>query len=291
MNSRKMTRSVLSLVLCLFFAFCACVVPVSAASKYSLSTNSLTIRDGEKATIIIKGAKSGAKWTYDVSNPNIIQTESSGNKLYILGLHNSSNEPKNSNDINVRLASMEIPDDSSDAQKVILGSMKMTGAKNLAENRVQENKTAIQSNSTVITIHIGDQDLTCTVAVVQELRKSDFNYTGDNRIDAYNCTNYIDRVNTTGHEDSVFYYSEYNKIKFAPRQCDLNTSANSIQKAFGKRKIVDYDDEYFDGSYYAETKITYSYFDNSSSRMFYLTFILGDDARCVAIRFSCEGVI
>lgn len=292
-------KIVLALMLSLSCVFSVFAFPASAAARYSLSATSMTLRDGEKAVLTINGAKSNTKWTYEVSNPNVISTSKSGNKLYILGLHNTENDfaPSLGDAFSTAISDTKVPEDATDTTKAIWGSVKAINAANTAANQAKQNSTAIQKNSTTITININGQNLSCKVSVVQELRKSDFNYAGDSvtaRTDEYGCTNYIDRAHKSGKENSLVYNDNDDDIKFMPRGCDLEISSKTVLQRFGNKKLQEFDPD-VDG-YPAVlpeplTKVVYSYYDNSTSQMFYLTFFFKSHGKCNAIQYSCEGVV
>lgn len=301
MKRTHFIKIVLALMLSLSCVFSAFAFPASAAARYSLSATSMTIRDGEKAVLTINGAKSNTKWTYEVSNPNVISTSKSGNKLYILGLHNTENDfaPSLGDAFSTAISDTKVPEDATDTTKAFWGSVKAVNAANTAANQAKQNSTAIQANSTTITINIDGQNLSCKVSVVQELRKSDFNYAGDSataRTDEYGCTNYIQRVNTTNNESSI--QTGDNDLTLKPRGCGKGTtSMGTICKTFGKKigQDVTSDDsqfvdevDIFGGKY--RTKSTYSYYDNSSERMFYITFYFDEHATCNNIVYHCEGI-
>lgn len=301
MKRTHFIKIVLALMLSLSCVFSAFALPASAATRYSLSATSMTIRDGEKAVLTINGAKSNTKWTYEVSNPNVISTSKSGNKLYILGLHNTENDfaPSLGDAFSTAISDTKVPEDATDATKVIWGSVKAVNAANTAANQAKQNSTAIQKNSTTITININGQNLSCKVSVVQELRKSDFNYAGDSataRTDEYGYTNYIDRVNGTNKEYSINAGDD--DLTIEPRGYGIKSSMGKIKNVFGNKTATDVttdDDSQFvgDGAIilgYDRKKLTYSYYDNSNKEMFYITFYFDGNATCNDIVYHCEGI-
>jgi len=156
--------------------------------------------------------------------------------------------------------------------------------------------SSLVPNTTVITVKIGNEELKCNVTVTQELYYSDFNYAGENlesKTDKYNSTNYIDRVIKTDKEDSV----NSRGLDLEPRRCKEGTSMGTIINKFGNKTIEDVtqdDDAQYVGDYNAllgfSTKLTYSYYDNSTSRMFYITFYFNDHSVCQEIVYHCEGI-
>ncbi|MGN0312080.1 MAG: hypothetical protein ACI4CC_04820 [Lachnospiraceae bacterium] len=301
MKRTHFIKIVFALMLSLSCVFSVFALPASAATRFSLSATSMTIRDGEKAVLTINGAKSNTKWTYEVSNPNVISTSKSGNKLYILGLHNTENDfaPSLGDAFSTAISDTKVPEDATDATKVIWGSVKAVNAANTAANRAKQNSTAIQANSTTITINVDGQKLSCKVSVMQELRKSDFNYAGDSataRTDEYGYTNYIDRVNETNKEYSI--NAKDDDLTLEPRGYGIGNSIRKIKNVFGNKKAEDVttdddsqfvdDVDIFWGKY--RTKLTYSYYDNSYKEMFYITFYFDGHGTCNNIVYHCEGI-